>query len=242
MTPACALALLLLASDSEPTKGSQGIKLAQHQNTIERHCTRVPLPANCVPSPPGEEAGLFTPPRPSPSVPRPTPSPRQATTTAPAPTSPWYRALWPAAAAGLEDSKPKDTAPALEPNAEPGRPECAPVPVPHMGGDALHDLCADGVPLNVFAGSDVLVNGKRFDALQPARVLWEVKTDNFDTYPPDLREIVVESQVEKLRHERALALACRFDFRVGVRSPAHKVALELADPELKGLIEVMEWC
>jgi len=87
------------------------------------------------------------------------------------------------------------------------------------------------------------VNGKNFDALQLAtRTLWEVKTDNFDTYTDDLQGIVVESQVEKLRYERTLALACRFNFRVGVRSPAHKVALELADPELKGLIEIMEWC
>ncbi len=124
------------------------------------------------------------------------------------------------------------------------RPRCEPVPVPyHLGGNKLHDKCADRIPNNSFPGGDVLVNGKNFDALQLAtRTLWEVKTDNFDTYPPDLREIVVESQVEKLRHERALALACRFNFRVGVRSPAHKVALELADPELKGLIEVMEWC
>jgi hypothetical protein len=89
----------------------------------------------------------------------------------------------------------------------------------------------------------VFVNGKDFDALQLAtRTLWEVKTDNFDTYPPDLREIVVESQVEELRDERALALACGFSFRVGVRSPAHKAALERAARDLRGLIVVMEWC
>ncbi|KFE58460.1 hypothetical protein DB31_4880 [Hyalangium minutum] len=89
----------------------------------------------------------------------------------------------------------------------------------------------------------MLVNGKHFDALQLAtRTLWEVKTDNFDTYSPDLREIVVDSQVEKLRIERGLALACGFHFRVGVRSLAHKAALELADPDLRGLIEVMDWC
>jgi hypothetical protein len=124
------------------------------------------------------------------------------------------------------------------------RSRCEPVPVKyHLGGNKLHDKCADRIPNNSFPGGDVFVNGKNFDALQLAtRTLWEVKTDNFDTYTDDLREIVVESQVEKLRHERALALACGFNFRVGVRSPAHKVALELADPELKGLIEVMEWC
>ncbi|HYO59382.1 DUF6310 domain-containing protein, partial [Archangium sp.] len=123
-------------------------------------------------------------------------------------------------------------------------PRCKPVPAKrHLGGNKLHDKCADRIPNNSFPGRDVFVNGKNFDALQlAARTLWEVKTDNFDTYPPDLREIVVESQVEKLRHERALALACGFDFRVGVRSPAHKAALERAAPELDGIIVVMEWC
>jgi hypothetical protein len=50
--------------------------------------------------------------------------------------------------------------------------DCTPRPVPHLGGDALHNQCADRVPRNGFPGSDVLVNGKRFDALQPhARTL-----------------------------------------------------------------------
>ena len=124
------------------------------------------------------------------------------------------------------------------------RRRCEPVPAKrHLGGNKLHDKCADRIPNNSFPGRDVFVNGKNFDALQLAtRTLWEVKTDNFDTYPPDLREIVIESQVQKLRHERALALACGFDFRVGVRSPAHKAALERAAPELDGVIVVMEWC
>ena len=124
------------------------------------------------------------------------------------------------------------------------RHRCEPVPAKrHLGGNKLHDQCADRIPNNSFPGRDVFVNGKNFDALQLAtRTLWEVKTDNFDTYPPDLREIVIESQVEKLRHERALSLACGFDFRVGVRSPAHRAALERAAPDLDGVIVVMEWC
>jgi hypothetical protein len=73
-------------------------------------------------------------------------------------------------------------------------------------------------------------------------VLWEVKTDNFDTYPHDLRRIVIENQVLELQRERELARACGFDFRVGVRSAAHKAALERADPELEGIIVVMDWC
>nr|WP_269770167.1 DUF6310 domain-containing protein [Cystobacter fuscus] len=69
-----------------------------------------------------------------------------------------------------------------------------------------------------------------------------VKTDNFDTYPEALREFVIRDQLAKLRIERDLARACGFDFRVGVRSKAHKEALEEADPTFDGLIVVMNWC
>ena len=120
---------------------------------------------------------------------------------------------------------------------------CTPQPVPHLGGDALHNKCADRVPQNGFPGSDVLVSGKRFDALQlRVRVLWEVKTDNFDTFSVYLQRTVTGKQVAELRRERALALACGFDFRVGVRSAAHKDALEREAPELEGIIVVMDWC
>jgi hypothetical protein len=123
------------------------------------------------------------------------------------------------------------------------RPECKPIPVKHLGGNDSHNQCADKMPNNSFPGWDVFVNGKNFDALQLAtRTLWEVKTDNFDTYTDDLQVIVVKSQVPKLRHERALALACGFDFHVGVRSEVHKEALEEEAPDLIGLIVVMDWC
>ncbi|MFE8596556.1 DUF6310 domain-containing protein [Archangium violaceum] len=111
----------------------------------------------------------------------------------------------------------------------------------HLGGNKLHDTCADKIPNNSFPGGDVFVNGKNFDALQLAtRTLWEVKTDNFDTYPPELREIVLADQVPDLQHERALALACGFDFKVGVRSATHKAALLKQDPTLK--VVIMGWC
>jgi hypothetical protein len=124
------------------------------------------------------------------------------------------------------------------------RHRCEPVPVKyHLGGNKLHDTCADRIPNNSFPGGDVFVNGKNFDALQLAtRTLWEVKTDNFDTYPPDLRRIVLDEQVPKIRIERDLARACGFDFRVGVRSAAHQSALERAAPDLEDLIVVMDWC
>ena len=46
----------------------------------------------------------------------------------------------------------------------------------------------------------------------------------------------------ELRREQALALACGFNFRVGVRSAAHKDALEREAPDLEGSIVVMDWC
>jgi len=123
------------------------------------------------------------------------------------------------------------------------RPECTPRRVPPKGGHDGHNECADNIPFNAFRGANALVNGKAFDALQPdTRTLWEVKTDNFDTYTEALRGFVIRDQVTKLLRELELARACGFNFRVGVRSEAHKEALEEAATDLRGLIEVMDWC
>ncbi|QAT84919.1 hypothetical protein EJ065_3356 [Corallococcus coralloides] len=87
------------------------------------------------------------------------------------------------------------------------------------------------------------MNGKNFDALQLAtRTPWEVKTDNFDTYSDFLKGRVLSDQVAEMRSEREIARACGFDFRVGVRSEAHKEALGEQAPDLSDLIVVMDWC
>lgn len=114
------------------------------------------------------------------------------------------------------------------------RPECRAIPVPHLGSDAIHDMCADTVPPNRFPGHDVLVNGKRFDALAVgAWILWEIKTDRFETYTPFLQKRVVDRQVEELKRERDLAHACGYDFIVGVSSSAHREALHKKEPLLE---------
>jgi hypothetical protein len=114
------------------------------------------------------------------------------------------------------------------------RPECQPIPVPHRGGDDAHNECADRFPPNRYPGMDVLVDGKRFDALQVgARVLWEIKTDQFDTYNDFLREQVIDYQLGKMREERAIAVTCGYDFVVGVSSAAHREALRRRDPSLR---------
>lgn len=106
--------------------------------------------------------------------------------------------------------------------------------MPHRGGDPLHNQCADTFPPNRFPGNDVLVDGKRFDALQVGvDVLWEIKTDRFDTYTPYLRGVVVRSQAPELRREHDLAKACGYDFKVGVSSAAHKDALLRLESDLK---------
>ncbi|HZI13586.1 MAG TPA: DUF6310 domain-containing protein [Myxococcus sp.] len=128
-----------------------------------------------------------------------------------------------------------------EPEGQENSPECKPRKVKHRGGDALHNRCADRIPLNDFSGGDALVNGKNFDGLQlRERVLWEVKTDNFDTYSSFLQQRAVENQLPDLLEERALALACGFGFKIGVRSAAHKAALFGLDPSLE--VVVMDWC
>ena len=127
-----------------------------------------------------------------------------------------------------------------------GRPELIgryPDEFPPSGGDELHNYCAKHLPGNAFRGADVFVNGKRFDALQPlTRTLWEIKTDNFDNYKPIVKKFALDKEVPELKRELKLARACGYEFRIGVRSAAHKKALEDAAPELKPLIVIMDWC
>ncbi|MCY1045376.1 DUF6310 domain-containing protein [Corallococcus sp. bb12-1] len=74
---------------------------------------------------------------------------------------------------------------------------------------ASPDECADEFPPNRYPGMDVLVGGVRFDALQVGvRKLWEIKRE-----------------VEQLRKERKTAMACGYEFVIGVSTEAHRDAL-----------------
>ncbi|WNG17513.1 DUF6310 domain-containing protein [Cystobacter fuscus] len=120
-------------------------------------------------------------------------------------------------------------------------PRCKPLPMPHRGGNNDHNKCADRIPYNSFSGWDVLVNGKQFDALQLAtRTLWEVKTDDFDIHSPRSQAFFAKVKLPEIRHEARLAKECGYNFAVGVKSTAHKDALEKLDRTLT--IVVMEWC
>ncbi|MDY7230929.1 DUF6310 domain-containing protein [Hyalangium rubrum] len=123
------------------------------------------------------------------------------------------------------------------------RPECTPKRVPPKGGNNTHNRCADRIPFNAVPGANALVNGKAFDGWQVvAGVLWKVKTDNFDSYPQELQDIVIRKNVRDFLTELELARACGFNFRVGVRSATHKAMLETAERRLQGLIVLMDWC
>ena len=114
-----------------------------------------------------------------------------------------------------------------------GRASCEPVPVPHAGEDDPHDECADRFPPNRHPGMDVLVGGVRFDALQVGvRVLWEIKTHQFDTYPDFIQRREIENELEQIEKERRAAEACGYDFIIGVSTQAHKEALLQADQSL----------
>ena len=114
------------------------------------------------------------------------------------------------------------------------RRRCEPIPVPHEGKDDAHDQCADQFPPNRYPGMDVLVGGVSFDALQVGvRVLWEIKTHRFDTYPDFIQGQEIEKELEQLRKERDAARACGYDFVVGVSTQAHKDALLAVVPTLK---------
>ncbi len=65
------------------------------------------------------------------------------------------------------------------------------------------------------------------------RVLWEIKTDQFDTYSDFLQLQVVEDQLEEFREELSIAQSCGYDFVIGVSSAAHKEALLREAPALK---------
>ena len=81
---------------------------------------------------------------------------------------------------------------------------------------------------------DVLVGGVSFDALQVGvRVLWEIKTHQFDTYPDFIQDREIAKEMKQLIKQRKAAAACGYDFVVGVSTKEHKEALELQAPELK---------
>ena len=117
------------------------------------------------------------------------------------------------------------------------RRRCEPVPVPHKGKDEAHDQCADQFPPNRYPGRDVLVDGVSFDALQVGvRVLWEIKTHRFDTYPDFLQDKEIDKEMKQLDKQRKAARNCGYDFVVGVSTEEHRLALLKRDSTFKAVV------
>ncbi len=111
--------------------------------------------------------------------------------------------------------------------------ECEPVPVPRATKDEPHNECADKFPPNRYPGMDVRVGGKRFDALQVGgRVLWEIKTHQFDKYNAFVQKMEIDKELNQIRKERDVAVVCGYDFVVGVSTQEHKAALLYEEPTL----------
>lgn len=114
---------------------------------------------------------------------------------------------------------------------------CEPIPVPRASKDAPHNECADMFPPNRYPGMDVSVDGIRFDALQVgARVLWEIKTHRFDSYRVFIQDREIEQELRQLDRERDAALACGYDFVVGVSTHSHRAALLKQDSTFKVVV------
>jgi hypothetical protein len=150
---------------------------------------------------------------------------------------------------------PQETSPEKGPKPEPKGPDffppleppevtererrrrCEPIPVPHEGKDDAHNKCADQFPPNRYPGMDVLVDGVSFDALQVGvRVLWEIKTHRFDTYPDFIQDREIEKEMKQLDRQRKAAAACGYDYVVGVSTEAHKDALLREDRRLNVVV------
>ncbi|QRK10727.1 hypothetical protein JQX13_12000 [Archangium violaceum] len=160
---------------------------------------------------------------------RPAPETRPMSETAPSPQNPSPKTR----------PKPEPKGPDLPPIGpvevtERDRRWCEPIPEPHAGEDDAHNKCADQFPPNRYPGMDVLVGGVSFDALQVGvRVLWEIKTHRFDTYPDFIQRREIEKEIKQLDKQRKAARDCGYDFVVGVGTEEHKEALEFQAPELK---------
>jgi len=84
---------------------------------------------------------------------------------------------------------------------------------------------------------DVSVGGIRFDALQVGvRVLWEIKIHQFDKYKSFVQKMEIQKGLKQIKKERDIAVACGYDFVIGVSTQAHKEALLEADFSLNVVV------
>jgi hypothetical protein len=75
----------------------------------------------------------------------------------------------------------------------------------HLGGDQIHNQCADSYPPNEFMGSDACVAGKNFDAISGGRtILWEVKSENYNNNNGFTRNRIIEGWLKDINDDMAV--------------------------------------
>ncbi len=94
--------------------------------------------------------------------------------------------------------------------------------VKHLGGDGIHDACADSLPGNLIPGKDLLVTtpegvDKNFDAYTPAdHSVWEVKTHKLDDKSARSFKFLAGKQIGELMNEQEIARRCGYNFKISV--------------------------
>jgi transglutaminase-like putative cysteine protease len=103
-------------------------------------------------------------------------------------------------------------------------PCCTVLPVPHAGGDPIHDACADAIGPNDNPGMDAEVDGRNFDAVTGDATLWEVKTHNLANCTSKFcQSVLLPAWVSQARTQLAayhvIAQKCGYLLSFGVGDP-----------------------
>lgn len=106
---------------------------------------------------------------------------------------------------------------------------------PHAGGHAAHNRCSDEAPPSYFYGCDVEVAGKRFDAINRAGMLYEIKLYNWSCYTEWLKTATLESLLAEALTDQAKAAECSYPFVFAVNDRELALTLGLA---LRGKVKV----
>jgi hypothetical protein len=108
---------------------------------------------------------------------------------------------------------------------------CIPKPVPHRGGDLVHNICADVVPPNDYPGNDARVDGKNFDAFNAlTKSLWEAKTYNPANCTSafckeKLQPMWYAKDLAELAYERTIAHKCEYSFGLAAGDGSYAAAM-----------------
>jgi uncharacterized protein DUF6310 len=87
---------------------------------------------------------------------------------------------------------------------------------PHLGGDPVHDACADFLPPDEIPGCDAKVDGIHFDAVSGGgEVLWEIKTNNLANSNAFVQMMILYALRVELEEEQTSAHACGYSFAFG---------------------------